>query len=137
MAFEKVAAFYDAVTALTERRSARDAEKIVETLLGAGQLTLEPITFLRGRSISRSVIIVDEAQNLERSVLKTLLTRVSEGTKIVFTGDTSQIDNPFGSVSNNALTALIHSFAGERCFGHVRLTANERGEVAELAAAKL
>lgn len=128
------AAFFDAVTALTERRSARDGEKMVEQLRAAGQLTLEPVTFLRGRSISRSFIIVDEAQNLERSVLKTLLTRVSEGTKIVFTGDVSQIDNPFGSTSNNAITALIQSFAGQSCFGHVRLTTNERSEVAALAA---
>ena len=128
------AAFFDAVTALTERRSARDGEQMVEHLRSSGQLTLEPVTFLRGRSISRSFIIVDEAQNLERSVLKTLLTRVSEGTKIVFTGDVSQIDNPFGSASNNAITSLIQSFAGQRCFGHVRLTANERSEVAALAA---
>ena len=131
------AAFFDAVTALTERRSARDAESLVEQLRASGQLTLEPVTFLRGRSISRSFIIVDEAQNLERSVLKTLLTRVSEGTKIVFTGDVSQIDNPFGSVTNNAVTALIQGFHGERRFGHIRLTSNERSEVAALAAEKL
>jgi len=128
------AAFYDAVTALTERRSARDGENLIEQLRGNGKLTLEPVTFLRGRSISRSFIIVDESQNLERSVLKTLLTRVSEGTKIVFTGDVTQIDNPFGSQSNNAITALIRGFTGQECFGHVRLTTNERSDVAALAA---
>jgi PhoH-like ATPase len=131
------AAIFDAVTALTERRSMRDAEQVIEQLLQAGQLTMEPITFLRGRSLASSFIIVDEATNLERAILKTLLTRVSDGTKIVFTGDVSQIDNPFASASNNALTGLISAFEGQRCFGHVRLTACERSEVASLAATLL
>ena len=131
------AAFYDAVTALTERRSATDAEKVVEALVVKGQLSLEPVTFLRGRSIASSWIIVDEATNLERAVLKTLLTRVSEGTKIVFTGDVSQIDHPFASAHNNALTALIESFGGNELFGHIRLTSCERSKVASLAATLL
>lgn len=128
------AAFYDSVTALTERRSALDAEKVVDALLAKRQLTMEPVTFLRGRSLARTFIIVDEATNLERPVLKTLLTRVSEGTKIVFTGDISQIDNPFASEHNNALTALIESFHGQEIFGHMRLTECERSKVASLAA---
>lgn len=128
------AAFYDSVTVLTERRSAIDAEKVVESLVAQGQLTMEPVTFLRGRSIASSFIVVDEATNLERPVLKTLLTRVSEGTKIVFTGDVSQIDHPFASEHNNALSALIEAFAGHDLFGHIRLTSCERSEVASLAA---
>lgn len=130
-------AIFDAVTALTERRSMRDAERVIEQLLQSGQLTMEPITFLRGRSLANTFIVVDEATNLERAILKTLLTRVSEGTKIVFTGDVSQIDNPFASTSNNALTALISAFSGQECFGHVRLTACERSNVASLAATLL
>ena len=128
------AAIYDSVTALTERRSVRDAERLMEQLVSNGQLTLEPITFLRGRSLASTFILVDEATNLERGILKTLLTRVSEGTKIVFTGDVSQIDNAFASPSNNALTALIQSFTGQSCFGHIRLTNCERSKVADLAA---
>lgn len=128
------AAIFDAVTALTEKRSVRDAERVMDQLIQNGQLTLEPITFLRGRSLASTFILVDEATNLERGILKTLLTRVSEGTKIVFTGDVSQIDNAFASPSNNALTALIQSFSGQDCFGHVRLTNCERSEVANLAA---
>lgn len=131
------AAFFDSVTALTERRSVRDAEKVVAGLLASGKLTLEPVTFLRGRSLASSFLIVDEATNLERPVLKTLLTRVSEGTKIVFTGDVSQIDNPFASERNNALSALIAAFTGQDCFGHVRLVNCERSPVASLAAGLL
>jgi PhoH-like ATPase len=128
------AATFDAVCALTERRSPRDAEQIVEQLMAAGQLTMEPVSFLRGRSLADSFIIVEEASNLEVAVLKTLLTRVAHGTKIVFTGDVSQVDNPFTSASNNALTALIGAFSGQRCFGHLRLVSCERSEVAALAA---
>lgn len=131
------AAFFDSVTALTDRRSVRDAEKVVTGLLAAGKLSLEPVTFLRGRSLASSFLIVDEATNLERPVLKTLLTRVSEGTKIVFTGDVSQIDNPFASERNNALSALISAFTGQDIFGHVRLVNCERSAVASLAAGLL
>jgi PhoH-like ATPase len=66
--------------------------------------------------------------------LKTILTRIGEGTKVVFTGDTSQIDAPFLGESNNALAVLINAFRGQHCFGHVTLTACERSEVASLAA---
>lgn len=128
------AAVGDAVEALTERQSSRDAERMIEQLMHSGQLTMEPITFLRGRSLARSIILVDEATNLERAILKTLLTRVASGTKIIFTGDVTQIDNPFASESNNALTALVDAFGGQRFFGHVRLTACERSEVAATAA---
>jgi PhoH-like ATPase len=128
------AATFDAVCALTDRRSTADAQVLVDQLLASGKLTMEPVSFLRGRSLANTFIVVDEATNLERAVLKTLLTRVADGTKIVFTGDTSQIDNPFASASNNSLTALVASFSGQECFGHLRLTACERSQVASLAA---
>ena len=79
-------------------------------------------------------MVVDEAQNLEPTTLKTILTRIGEGTKVVFTGDTSQIDAPYMGESNNALAVLIHAFAGQRCFGHITLAACERSAVASLAA---
>jgi PhoH-like ATPase len=78
--------------------------------------------------------VVDEAQNLEPTTLKTILTRIGEGTKVVFTGDTSQIDAPYMGESNNALAVLIHAFAEQHCFGHVTLASCERSEVASLAA---
>jgi len=127
----------DALVAMTERRSHADAIATLEELSARGKLSLEAITFLRGRSLLGTYILVDEAQNLEPTTLKTILTRVGEGTKVVFTGDTSQIDAPYLSERTNAIAALIDAFAGEACFGHVRLAHCERGKVASLAADRL
>ena len=129
-----MSAIHDAVVALTDRRSNHDARRLVEDLTARGTLSLESVTFLRGRSLHRQFTIVDEAQNLEPTTLKTILTRIGEGTKVVFTGDTSQIDAPYLGETNNALAVLCQAFGGQRCFGHVTLTACERGEVARLAA---
>jgi PhoH-like ATPase len=84
--------------------------------------------------LHRQIVVVDEAQNLEPTTLKTILTRIGEGTKVIFTGDTSQIDAPYLGESNNALAVLIGAFRGQHCFGHITLTACERSEVASLAA---
>jgi PhoH-like ATPase len=127
----------DALVALTERRSHADARAILEELTSREKLTLEAVTFLRGRSLQGTYVLVDEAQNLEPTTLKTILTRVGDGTKVVFTGDTSQIDAPYLSEHNNAVSVLIDAFAGERCFGHVRLVHCERSDVASLAADRL
>ena len=86
------------------------------------------------RSTHRQIVVVDEAQNLEPTTLKTILTRIGEGTKVIFTGDTSQIDAPYLGESNNALAVLIGAFRGQHCFGNITLTACERSEVASLAA---
>jgi PhoH-like ATPase len=124
----------DALVALTETRSHADARALVEEMTDRDKLSLEAVTYLRGRSLHGTYVVVDEAQNLEPTTLKTILTRVGEGTKVVFTGDTSQIDAPYLSEHNNAVSVLIDAFAGQRCFGHVRLTHCERSEVASLAA---
>jgi PhoH-like ATPase len=129
-----MSAIHDAIVALTDRRSVRDARALIDELTMRGTLSLESVTFLRGRSLHRQITIVDEAQNLEPTTLKTILTRIGEGTKVIFTGDTTQIDAPYVGESNNALAVLIHAFAGQRCFGHVTLAACERSEVASLAA---
>jgi PhoH-like ATPase len=127
----------DALVALTETRSHADARMLLDEMTDRDKLSLEAVTYLRGRSLHGTYIVVDEAQNLEPTTLKTILTRVGEGTKVVFTGDTSQIDAPYLSEHNNAISVLIDAFAGERCFGHVRLTHCERSEVASLAAVRL
>ena len=129
-----MSAIHDAIVALTDRRSAHDAHRLVDELVGRNQLSLESVTFLRGRSLHRQIVVVDEAQNLEPTTLKTVLTRIGEGTKVIFTGDTSQIDAPYLGESNNALAVLIQAFEGQACFGHVTLTACERSTVASLAA---
>jgi PhoH-like ATPase len=130
-------AITDALVALTERRSHADARMVMEELIGRDKLLLDSVTHLRGRSLHGSFIVVDEAQNLEATTLKTILTRVAEGSKVIFTGDTSQIDAPYLSERNNAVSVLIDAFAGEPCFGHVTLRTCERSQVASIAALRL
>jgi PhoH-like ATPase len=127
----------DALVAMTEHRSHHDAMTLLEEMTTREKLSMETVTYLRGRSLLGTYVLVDEAQNLEPTTLKTILTRVGEGTKVVFTGDTSQIDAPYLSEHTNAIAALIDGFDGERLFGHVRLTHCERSEVASLAAERL
>lgn len=129
-----MSAIHDAIVALTDQRSNHDARRMIDDLINRGQLSLESVTFLRGRSLHRQFVVVDEAQNLEPTTLKTILTRIGEGTKVVFTGDTSQIDAPYMGESNNALAVLIQAFGNQECFGHVTLASCERSEVASLAA---
>ena len=107
---------------------------MLDELTQREKLTMEAVTYLRGRSLLGTFVLVDEAQNLEPTTLKTILTRVGEGTKVVFTGDTSQIDAAFLSESTNGLSVLVSVFTGNELFGHVRLTKGERSRVAELAA---
>jgi len=129
-----MAAIHDAVIALTDMGSSHDARNLIEELTNRGQLSLESVTFLRGRSLQRQLVVIDEAQNLEPTTLRTILTRVGDGTKVIFTGDTSQIDAPYLGESNNALSVLASAFANQRCFGHITLTSCERSDVASLAA---
>jgi PhoH-like ATPase len=129
-----MAAIHDAVVALTDRGNIDDARNMVDELTSRGKLSLESVTFLRGRSLQRQFVVIDEAQNLEPTTLRTILTRVGDGTKVIFTGDTSQIDAPYLGESNNALSVLASAFAGQPCFGHITLTACERSDVASLAA---
>ncbi len=129
-----MSAIHDAIVALTDQRSNADAQRMIDELIGRNQLSLESVTFLRGRSLHRQIVVVDEAQNLEPTTLKTVLTRIGDGTKVIFTGDTSQIDAPYLGESNNALAVLIQAFGGQRCFGHITLSSCERSAVASLAA---
>jgi PhoH-like ATPase len=129
-----MAAITDAVSALTERRSPEDARHVLDAIKASGQLVMESVAHLRGRTLHNSFVIVDEAQNLPPDVIKTILTRLGDGSKVVFTGDTSQIDAAFLSESTNGLSVLVSVFTGNEVFGHVRLTKGERSRVAELAA---
>jgi PhoH-like ATPase len=102
-----------------------------------GLLEIEPLTYIRGRSLPKQYIIVDEAQNLTPHEVKTIITRAGEGTKLVLTGDPYQIDNPYIDSSNNGLVYIVNRFAPERIFGHVTLSKGERSHLAELAANRL
>ena len=129
-----MAAITDAVYALTDNRSREDATEVIDEIRARGQLTMESVTHLRGRTLHNSFVIIDESMNLSPQVGKTILTRIAADSKVVFTGDTSQIDAAFLSAHTNALTALITAFSGQECFGHVRLLRGERSPLAELAA---
>jgi PhoH-like ATPase len=140
-----MAAITDAVAALSgdgaaDRRRRQDggrgkvAQDSLDYIKAQGLLTMESVTHLRGRTLHSTFVLVDEAMNLSPQVGKTLLTRIGADSKIVLTGDTSQIDAPFLSEQTNALTAVVSAFSGQSCFGHVRLTRGERSPVAELAA---
>jgi PhoH-like ATPase len=103
-------------------------------LKGMGLLEVEAISYIRGRSIPRQYMVVDEAQNLTPHEVKTIVTRVGEGTKIVLTGDPYQIDNPYVDAESNGLTWLVERFKGQGLAGHVTLMRGERSALAELAA---
>jgi len=100
-------------------------------------VNIEPLTYIRGRSIPRQFILVDEAQNLTPHEVKTIITRVGEDTKIVLTGDAYQIDNPYVDSTNNGLVHAVNRFRGEPLAGHVTLSKGERSQLAERAATLL
>jgi PhoH-like ATPase len=103
-------------------------------LVDLGILEIEPLTYIRGRSIPKQYMIVDEAQNLTPHEIKTIITRAGEGTKIILTGDPYQIDNPYIDSASNGLTYVVEKFKGEEIAGHVTLNKGERSCLAELAA---
>ncbi|MGD0397784.1 MAG: PhoH family protein [Syntrophobacteraceae bacterium] len=105
---------------------------VLDDLVRKGTLELEALTYIRGRSIPKQLILCDEAQNLSPHMIKTLITRVGEDTKIVFTGDPEQIDHPYLDASSNGLTYLVERLKGEELAGHVTLVRGERSKVAEL-----
>ena len=111
----------------------RDLERTVDSLVDRGQLEMAAITYLRGRSITDEFVIVDEAQNLELATLKVILTRMAAGSKVVFCGDLTQVDNPYISPFGG-MAALIEKLKGSALFGHVLLTKGVRSPLAELAA---
>jgi PhoH-like ATPase len=130
-------AIHDAVVAMSDGRRKGAADETITQITAEGRLTMESVTHLRGRSLHGAWVLLDEAQNLEPSLAKTVLTRAAEGTKVVFTGDTSQIDAPFLSAHNNAmsvLTAALGRGRGGSLFGHIRLSQGERSPLATLAA---
>jgi PhoH-like ATPase len=102
-------------------------------LVDLGFVEIEPLTYIRGRSLPNVYMIVDEAQNLTPHEVKTIITRAGEGTKIILTGDPYQIDHPYLDASNNGLTTVAERFKQEAIAGHVVLTKGERSPLAELA----
>ncbi len=105
-----------------------------QELIHQGLLAIEPLTYIRGRSLPNAFFVVDESQNLTPHEIKTILTRAGDGTKIVLTGDPFQIDNPYIDSTNNGLTYVIERFKHSKLAAHVNLRQGERSELATLAA---
>jgi PhoH-like ATPase len=107
--------------------------KAIVEMQEQGKIVITPLAFIRGRSFSNIMFIVDEAQNLTPHEVKTIITRAGEGTKIVFTGDIHQIDSPYLDEHSNGMTYLIDRLKGQELFAHIKLEKGERSELANLA----
>jgi PhoH-like ATPase len=125
---------YDCLDFLLGGGSKKAPNKSYDELINQGILTLEALTYIRGRSLPHSFFIVDEAQNLTPHEIKTIMTRAGEGTKIVLTGDPFQIDNPYVDSTNNGLTYVVERFKTNKISAHITLKRGERSELASLAA---
>lgn len=112
----------------------KKASCLAQDLMNQGLVNIEPLAYIRGRSIPNQYLIVDEAQNLTPHEIKTVLTRAGQGTKVILTGDCYQIDNPYVDSSNNGLTFSVEKFKSIDLSAHVTLTKGERSDLAELAA---
>jgi len=107
--------------------------KLIDDMQHNDQLVIEALAYIRGRSLSDTFFIVDEAQNLTPHEVKTIITRAGEGTKIVFTGDIQQIDSPYLDMFSNGLVYMIDRMHGQSIFAHVNLIKGERSYLSELA----
>lgn len=122
---------YDNLEYLFSNRKKGDIEDIIA---GLKKIQVEILTYIRGRSIPQQLIIIDEAQNLTKHEVKTIISRAGEGSKIILLGDPEQIDHPYLDYSNNGLTYVVEKFKGQNIAGHVSLTKGERSLLAQLAA---
>jgi len=122
---------YDNLEYLFDTKRAGDIEKI---LAGIGSIQVEALTYIRGRSIPGQFIIIDEAQNLSKHEVKTIVSRVGEGSKIILMGDPEQIDHPYLDAYSNGLTYVVERFKEHPIAGHITLEKGERSQLAQLAA---
>ena len=106
----------------------------MEDLMDYGFLELEPLTYIRGRSLPDQFIVIDEAQNLSPHEMKTIITRAGKNTKVVLTGDPYQIDIPYLDAISNGLSVAVEKLKGEAMVGHMTLDKGERSKLADLAA---
>lgn len=107
--------------------------RLLEEMQRTGQLEIEALAYIRGRSLSQTFCIIDEAQNLTPHEVKTIITRAGEDTKMIFTGDLQQIDSPYLDSQSNGLAYMIDKMKGQNLFAHINLVKGERSELSELA----
>lgn len=124
---------HDALELLSDLNMGHDHRRSTD-LIRSGTLVVEALSYIRGRSIANQFMIIDEAQNLTPLEVKTIITRVGPGTKIVFTGDPYQIDNPYVDSSSNGFNYVVSRFREHAIAAHIELQKGERSELAELAA---
>ena len=124
---------HDALEMLSDLNMGQDHRRSTD-LMRSGTIVVEALSYIRGRSIANQFMIIDEAQNLTPLEVKTIITRVGSGTKIVFTGDPYQIDNPYVDSSSNGFNYIISRFRDQAIAAHIELQKGERSELAELAA---
>ncbi len=124
---------FDNIDFLFGNQRARNEMTTWDELINQGLLHVEPLTYIRGRSLPQQYMIVDESQNLTPHEIKTIITRAGEGTKIVLTGDSEQIDNPYLDAINNGLVYTIDRLKSEEIVAHVRLQVGERSPLSEIA----
>ncbi len=125
---------FDNLTVIRHLYSESDANgQRIQSMLDGGKLVITPLSYIRGRTLQQVFFIVDEAQNLTPHEVKTIITRAGEGTKIVFTGDIHQIDQPYLDDSSNGLSYLISRMVGQEIYAHVTLVKGERSQLADLA----
>lgn len=135
---EKVAPYmqplFDNLNVIKHQFSPTSPElKKIDDMLKSEQLVIEALAFIRGRSLSETYCIIDESQNLTPHEIKTIVTRAGEGTKMIFTGDVMQIDQPYLDAHSNGLAYMIDKMRGQKLFAHVNLVKGERSELSELA----
>lgn len=122
---------YDNLEFLFDTKKAGDIDKI---LMGLGSIQVEALTYIRGRSIPSQFIIIDEAQNLSRHEVKTIVSRAGEGSKVILMGDPEQIDHPYLDAASNGLSYIVEKFKQQGISGHITLEKGERSRLAQLAA---
>lgn len=114
-----------------------ESSETLRWVMDSKKIEMEAVSFIRGRSLPKIFMIIDEAQNLTPHEVKTIISRAGEGTKVVLTGDPTQIDNPYLDKDSNGLTYVVGRFSDHRIYGHVYLEKTERSELAALAAEML
>jgi PhoH-like ATPase len=125
---------YDNLSVIRHQFEERDPSVTrIQEMLDTQKLAITPLTYIRGRSLQRIFLIVDEAQNLTPHEVKTIITRAGEGTKVVFTGDIQQIDHPYLDSLSNGLSYLINRMVGQAIYAHITLQKGERSALADLA----
>lgn len=128
---------YDNLSFLLRQKKSRQPHRghaQADDFLEMGYIDIQPITYIRGRSIPHQFLLIDEAQNLTTHEIKTILTRAGEGSKVVLIGDPAQVDHPYLDAQQNGLSHVIRQFKGQSCAAHIDLIKGERSDLAALAA---